>query len=76
MVNAIVGSGKNILLTKNHVKQVKWNQVIQHEAKCVLVKEFLKPSMCQMRYENLLKSAVCKICVEQICVHQGVGVCI
>ena len=37
--------GKNVL-TEFRVKQVKWNQLIQHKAKLILEKEFLFRSVC------------------------------
>ena len=59
------------MLTEFRVKQVKWNKLIKHEAKCVLEQEFLCHST---RNGNLLKSCVSEICVKQIRVNQGVGV--
>ena len=62
------------MLTKNRVKQVKWNQLIQNEEKFVLVKEFLFHSTSSIRNGNLLKSRVSEICLKQIPINQGVGV--
>ena len=61
------------MLTKNRVKQVKWNQLIQNEEKFMLVKEFLFHSML-VRNGNLLKSPVSEIHVKRIRINQGVGV--
>ena len=41
LVNSIFVSGEKIMLIIFRVKQVKRNQLIKHEAKFVLVKEFM-----------------------------------
>ena len=51
------------MLTKNHVKQVKWNQFIKTEG-----------NLGYVRNGNVLKSRVSEICVKQIRINQGVGV--
>ena len=53
------------MLIKFPVKQVKWNQLLQQEAKWVLVEEFL--------FHFLLESHVSEIIVKQISVNQEVG---
>ena len=47
LLNAAFGSGKKTVLTEFCInKQVKWNQFIKNEVKCVLEKEFLFLNMC------------------------------
>ena len=62
------------MLTKNRVKQVKWNQLIEKSKKSELVKDFLFHSTCLVRNGNLLKSRVSEFRVKRIRVNQGVGV--
>ena len=41
LVSTTYSFDKKIVLVKLHVKQVEWNQLTQHDAKSVLVNEFL-----------------------------------
>ena len=45
-----------------------------NEEKCVLGKEFLFHSTCQMRNGKVLEMRVSEICVKRIHVNQGLGV--
>ena len=47
------------MLTKNHVKQVKWNQLITNEEKFVKVKEFLFDSTCYLSEEWVSFEKLC-----------------
>ena len=56
---------KNVL-TKNHVKQVKWNQLIKTEGNLREWKNFCFIGRFKWERENLLKGRASEICVKQI----------